>query len=142
MSKPNGKRPKARQLANPGSPYEPFLEQLLRQVAPLAQLVALVDAPGGHYTLRIRVPGQPPRQVIVNREMVEHAETNPAALRALRATLTTQLGLAGPANVIRGYRGTRIPPDTPCTVCGLPIREGERPAVKHARIMHARCTTA
>ena len=133
MSKPDGKRP--------ASPFEGFVEQLLRQIAPSARLVALLGEPVGHYTLRIRVPGQPPRPLIVNREMVEHAGTNPAALRALRGTLTTQLGLVGPANVIRGYRGTRILPDTPCTVCGQPIREGERPAVKHARIMHARCAT-
>jgi hypothetical protein len=136
MGKPNGKRP------SPTSALERFLEQLLRQIAPSARLVALLGEPAGHYTLRIRVPDHSPRPLIVNREMVEHAETNPAALRALRALLTTQLGLVGPANVIRGYRGTRILPDTPCTVCGQPIREGERPAVKHARIMHARCATA
>jgi hypothetical protein len=141
MSKPNGKRPRPRQPASPSSPFGPFVEQLLRQIQPAARLVAVDGVPAGHYTLRIRVPGRAPRPVIVNCEMVEHAETNPAALRALRATLTAQLGLAGPANVIRGYRGTRIPPDTPCTVCGQPIREGERPAVKHARIMHARCAT-
>jgi hypothetical protein len=118
------------------------VKQLLREIAPSARLLELLGAPPGHYTLRIRVPARPPRALIVNREMVEHAETNAVALRALRATLTTELGLVGPANVIRGYRGTRIPPDTPCTVCGQPIREGERPAVKQARIMHARCVPA
>jgi hypothetical protein len=123
----------------PRHSFHPFLEELLRKMAPTATLRAVLDAPPDHYTLEIRVPGRPSLSLIVNRGMLESAETNPAALRALRGMLTAQLGLAGPANVMRGYRGTRIPPDTPCTVCGLPIREGERPAVKRARIMHARC---
>jgi len=141
MSDSAGLGRKPRRPPDSGSASRPLLEQLLREIAPSARLVTLLGAPPDHYTLRITVPGRPTRALIVNRETVEHAATNPVALRALRGTLTTHLGAVGPANVVRGYRGTRIPPDTPCTVCGQPIREGERPAVKHARIMHARCAT-
>src|SRR5262245_25747180 len=127
--------------AGPVSPFQPFLEDLLGKIAPSAQLLEFVSAPADHYTLRIGVQGRPPRELIINRAMIEQAETNPAAMRALRGALTARLGPVGPTNVARGYRGTRIPPDTPCTVCAQPIREWERPAVKQARIMHARCAT-
>lgn len=142
MEPPASPPRKPRRPAAPRYSFQPFLEQLLGKMAPTARLQTVLGAPPDHYTLGIRVPGRPPLSLIVNRAMLENAETNPAALRALRGMLTVQLGLAGPANVMRGYRGTRIPPDTPCTVCGLPIREGERPAVKRARIMHARCVMA
>jgi hypothetical protein len=130
-----GRRPE------PSLPSQPFLEELLRDIAPSARLVSLLGQPADHYTLRLALPDRALGPLIVARAMVEHAEANPAALRALRGTLAAHLGPVGPTNVIHGYRGTRILPDTPCTVCGQPIREGERPAVKQARIMHARCVT-
>jgi hypothetical protein len=133
---------KPRRQAAPAYRFQPFLEDLLRKITPAARLLAVLGEPPDHYTLRIGVSGRPPRALIVNRQMVEQADANPAALRALRGALTGQLGPVGPANVPRGYRGSRIPPDTPCTVCEQPIREWERPAVKRARIMHARCATA
>jgi hypothetical protein len=142
MSELAGRGRKPRRPPDSASPFQPFLEQLLREIAPSARLLTLLGTPPDHYTLRIEVPGRASRALIVARETVERAATNPAALRALRGTLTAHLGPVGPANVVRGYRGTRIPPDTPCTVCGQPIREWERPAVKQARIMHARCATA
>jgi hypothetical protein len=142
MGKPSDQDRKLRRRAAPAQPFQPFLEELLRKITPTARLLALLGEPPDHYTLRIGVPGRPPRALILNAGMVEQAETNPAALRALRGALAAQLGPVGPTNVPRGYRGSRIPPDTPCTVCGEPIREWERPAVKHARIMHARCVTA
>jgi len=142
MSESAGRGRKPRPPADPQSPFQPLLEQLLREIAPSARLLTLLGTPPDHYTLRIGVPGRPPRALILAREMVERAATTPAALRALRGTLSAHLGAVGTGFRPRGYRGTRIPPDTPCTVCGRPIREWERPAVKHARIMHARCATA
>jgi hypothetical protein len=142
MSTRYGQGRPPRRRAGRAHPFQPFLEDLLRKITPAARLLELLGVPPDHYTLRIEVPGRPPRALIVNVAMVEQAETNPVALRALRGMLAAQLGPVGPANVPRGYRGSRIPPDTPCTVCGQPIREWERPAVKHARIMHARCVTA
>jgi hypothetical protein len=139
MRKANGQDRKPRRQAAPAYPFRPFLEDLLRKITPTARLLAVLGEPPDHYTLRIDVPGRPPRAMIINREMVEQAEANPAALRALRGALAAHLGPVGPTNVPRGYRGSRIPPDTPCTVCEEPIREWERPAVKQARIMHARC---
>src|SRR5262249_44420493 len=127
--------------SDPGLPAQPFLERLIREIAPSARLMSLLGKPEDHYTLRIALPDRALGPLILARAMVEHAEGNHAAPRALRGTLTAHIGPVGPPNVIHGYRGTRIPPDTPCTVCGQPIREGERPAVKQARIMHARCVT-
>jgi hypothetical protein len=141
MSESAGRGRKPRRPANPQSPFQPFLEQLLGEIAPSARLLTLLGVPPDHYTLGIGVPGRPPRALIVAREMVERAATNPAALRALRGTLTAHLGAVGMGSRPRGYRGTRIPPDTLCTVCGQPIHEWERPAVKQARIVHARCAT-
>jgi hypothetical protein len=137
MSESAGRGRKPRPPPDAGSPFQPFLEELLREITPSARLLALLRAPPDHYTLRIGVLDRPPWALIVAREMVERAETNPVAMRALRGTLSDHIGA-----VRRGYRGTRIPPDTPCTVCAQPIHEWERPAVKHARIMHARCATA
>jgi len=48
------------------------------------RLLTLLRAPPDHYTRRISVPGRQPRALIVAHDMVEHAETNLAALRALR----------------------------------------------------------
>jgi hypothetical protein len=126
----------------PASPdsVRAFLKEVLQQIAAAARLLGVFDAPTDHYTLRIGMPAGSPRSLILAKHLVDQARTNATALRALRSTLKAEVGpLSSSLNVARGYRGTRIPPDTPCAVCAQPIREYERPVVRQARILHSRC---
>src|SRR5262249_8962195 len=69
-----------------------LVQQLLHEIAPKSRLIESLDAPPNHYTLGIKVPEEIDKALmILSKRLVDHASTNPAALRSLRLMLRSEV---------------------------------------------------
>ena len=68
-----------------------FVATLLREIEPTARLLDFIKAPADHYTLRVEIPGQISKTVILARPLIEDALSRPAAHRSLRLILRSEV---------------------------------------------------
>jgi hypothetical protein len=127
---------------SPVPSLERFVRDLLRDLHGDAELVELAAGPPDHYTLRIALPGETSKAVILARRLVDPAPTTPAARHALEVTLLDEL-------LPRRPRGTRetvqerraaLQARRLCPVCQTPIGS-EHGVRRQARLLHGRCVT-
>ena len=118
-----------------------LLVRLLREVQPQAKRFELVHAPPDHYTLRIRLPGDVTKDIILAHQLVERSPRISAAWRSLRQNLESELvqqrtSRAADRSRATRFRGTRL---RSCSVCDGPITGGDSVIVRRARILHRGC---
>ncbi len=93
--------------------------------------------------MRIDVPGEIGKSLILNQRLVDSAATGvPGAYRALRALLRSEVlqqvsRAAG--HRARMIRAVDFPPKGLCDLCGQPIQTHQAMVVRRARIQHADC---
>src|SRR5262249_38302641 len=123
-----------------------FVATLLRDIRPTARLVDFLEAPPDHYTLRVEIPGEVGKTVILARQLIENALSRPAALRSLRLILRSEVLKQHSLKAVGDVRATRSEIDTTvlgtCAICGDPVTLGERVVVRHAQVLHGRCWQA
>jgi hypothetical protein len=119
---------------------ERFVRDLLLDLRADAELLELAAGPPDHYTLRISLPGEPSKALILARRLVDPAPTTPAARHALEVTLLDEL-------LPRRPRGTRetvqerraaLQARRLCPVCQTPIGS-EHGVRRQTRLLHGRC---
>jgi hypothetical protein len=121
-------------------PLERFLRDLLRGVHGDAQLVEFAAGPPDHYTLRIALPGEPSKTLILARRLVDPASTTPAARHALEVTLLNELLPRRPGGVRETVQERRaaLQARRRCPACQTPIGS-EHGVGRAAGLLHVRC---
>jgi len=126
-------------------PLQVLVRELLHDLQPDADLVEFLDSPPEHYTVRIALPGQLGKTLILSRRLLEAARVNPVALRSVRLLLRTELSQQQTSRALeraREARASRAVIEGPigiCDICEKPIRIHDRVVVRQARVAHARC---
>ena len=126
-------------------PLQVLVRELLHDLQPDADLVEFLDSPPEHYTVRIALPGQLGKTLILSRRLLEAARVNPVALRSVRLLLRTEVSQQQTSRAVEHARETRAsgPATRPaigtCDICETPIRVHDRVVVRRARVAHARC---
>lgn len=119
------------------------MASLLREIQPTARLAEFAEFPPGHYTLRVEVPGEIGKTLILARRLIEDATTRPPALRSLRFVLRSEVLRQHSHRAVSGARAVRAEVDRTvigtCPMCGHPATPGERVVVRRAQVIHARC---
>jgi hypothetical protein len=125
-------------------PFGAFVASMLREIQPSAHLLEFAEGPPDHYTVRIEVPGEVGKTLILTRRLVEDATVRPAALRSLRLLLRSEVLQQRARRLLSDSSAICAQTDTTvigtCGVCGEPVTMAERILVRRANMLHARCT--
>jgi hypothetical protein len=122
--------------------------RILKTVGPTASLRELHVEPPDHYTIRIDLPGEIGKTLIVTRQMVDLASVNRAALRSLELLLRSAvLRQRSHRAIDAGQTGAGLRPPAAetrtlvraCEECGKPITLRDRLVVREARLFHREC---
>jgi hypothetical protein len=119
-----------------------FVGELLHELDPRAELVALVDAQSDNFGLQVNTPDDVGKMFLVSKRLVEDAPVDPIALKALCLYLRSEVlhqQTRRTVNEARERRSTLRGPPGQCEVCGDSFRSYERVVVRRARIVHVRC---
>jgi hypothetical protein len=120
---------------------EAFLRAILRQLRADAALVELVDAPPDHYTLRIGLPDDVSKTIILTRDLVERAQASAVAFRSLRLVLKAELVQQRARRAVHQARTARSEARAQrvCPECRDAIAGSDLVVVRKARFLHRRC---
>jgi hypothetical protein len=120
---------------------------LLARIRPDACLADFVAAPPDHYTLRIDLPDDVGKTLVISRHIVDRATSVPAAHRSLVLLLRgAVLRQSSRRSIGRAHAARAVDrPPVPgllgqlCDQCGTPLTLQDRLVVRQARLRHARC---
>lgn len=125
-----------------------FVVELLLRIYPSAQLIEFRQVPSDHYTLRISIPGEIGKSIIVAQTLVDRAPTTPAACRSLEFLFRSELLQQRSRRAQDASRERRaaaeerlasVGADRICAACGQAIQVRDRMVVRQARLFHAVC---
>jgi hypothetical protein len=123
-----------------------FVAGLLKQIHPSANLASCIDWPPEHYTLRIEIPNESGKSLILSKRLVEAALTRPAALQSLRLILRSEVLKQRAQQAVAAARSRRAEVQMTmlgiCSACSRPITVQERAVVRRAQILHRGCVSA
>lgn len=123
-----------------------FVATVLRELQPTSRLAEFIESPPEHYTLRVEIPGEISKRLILARRLIEDALSRPAALRSLRLILRSEVLQPRSRKTVGDARATRAEVDTTvlgtCALCAGPVTLAERVVVRHAQVLHGRCWPA
>jgi hypothetical protein len=127
-------------------PGQELVVLLLARLRPDARLAEFVAAPPDHYTLRIDLPDDVGKTLVISRHIVDRAGTVSAAYRSLLLLLRgAVLRESSRRSLSRAEAARGRQPSPPgmlgqvCDACGTPLTLQDRLVVRQARLRHARC---
>src|SRR5262245_7796683 len=131
------------------APARELVLELLRRINPEAALAEFHASPPAHYALRVDLPDEVGKTLILYRRSVDRARRSPTACRSLELVLRSAVLIQEAHRSIdraiqagaRSWAMTKMASSRPCDMCAAPIRPDDHITVHRGRLVHQRCAS-